>query len=327
MSSRILVLGAGGRLGHAAARAFRDAGWAVTSLVRPGSAAHALAGTQICEADALDHAAVGAATLGADVVLHALNPPYTAWSRQALPLAYGAIAAAETAGAALMFPGNLYNYGRGLPAIIDEATPMRPSADKGLLRTAIETRMQEAAERGARIIILRAGDFYGAGRGSWLDLVVTKQIQRGRLIYPGPLDVVHEWAYLPDLASALVRLAGMRKTLRAFETFGFPGHAVTGRELTTAIARALRRRLEVKAMSWWLIHALRPIVPLCRELSELSYLWNEPHRIDGTKLEAAIAPVARTPLDVAVARALEDLAATARVGQAQRSDGEKASQR
>src|ERR1700687_3936371 len=97
MSSRILILGAGGRLGYAAARAFRDAGWTVTSLVRPGTAARALAGTQIRDIDALDHAAVGAAAHGADVVLHALNPIYTEWSRLALPLAYSAITAAGTA--------------------------------------------------------------------------------------------------------------------------------------------------------------------------------------------------------------------------------------
>jgi nucleoside-diphosphate-sugar epimerase len=312
MSSRILVLGAGGRLGHAAAQAFRDAGWTVTSLVRPGTAAHALAGTQIHEVDALDHATVGAAAHGVDVVLHALNPFYTAWSRLALPLAYFAITAAETAGAALLFPGNLYNYGSGLPPIIDEATPMRPSARKGLLRLAIEERMQEAAERGVRAIILRAGDFYGGGRGSWFDLVITRQIGHGRLVYPGPLDLVHEWAYLPDLATAMVRLAEMRNKLRAFETFGFPGHVVTGREFTTAIARAARSKLRVKGMSWWLVHALRPIFPLCRELSEVSYLWSEAQRIDGTKLTCAIGAVPHTPLDVAVARALEDLGATAR---------------
>jgi hypothetical protein len=64
-------------------------------------------------------------------------------------------------------------------------------------------------------------------------------------------------------------------------------------------------------MTWWLIHALRPFVPLCRELSEIAYLWNEPHRIDGGKLAAAIGEVPRTPLDAAVARALQDLGATA----------------
>src|SRR5262249_18244512 len=131
MSARVLGLGAAGRLGHAAARAFRDAGWSVASLVRPGSAARAPADTEVVEVHALDHAAVGAAARGADVVLHALNPPYTDWSRFALPLAYSAITAAETTGATLLFAGNLYNYGSPLPPVIDENTPLQPSPTPG----------------------------------------------------------------------------------------------------------------------------------------------------------------------------------------------------
>ena len=109
----------------------------------------------------------------------------------------------------------------------------------------------------------------------------------------------------------LVLLAGMRETLPAFATFGFPGHAVTGRDFTTTIARATASKLQIKRMTWWLIHALRPFVPLCRELSEMAYLWREPHRIDGSKLRAAIGDVPHTPLDDAVARALQDLRASA----------------
>jgi nucleoside-diphosphate-sugar epimerase len=93
-----------------------------------------------------------------------------------------------------------------MPQVIDETTPMRPSSRKGQLRVAMEDRMAEATERGMRAIILRAGDFYGGGRGSWLDLVLLKDIGRGRLTYPGPIDLMHEWAYLPDLVAALVRL-------------------------------------------------------------------------------------------------------------------------
>ena len=114
-----------------AAEAFRDAGWTVTSLVLPGRSARAPAGTEVVEIDALDHAAVSAAARGADVILHALNPFYTDWSRLALPLAYSAITAAEATGATLMFPGNLYNYGSPMPPAIDETTPMRPSSRKG----------------------------------------------------------------------------------------------------------------------------------------------------------------------------------------------------
>src|SRR5205807_764099 len=83
------------------------------------------------------------------------------------------IDAAEAAGATLLFPGNLYNYGSPLPAVIDEATPMHSTSRKGQLRVTIEQRLAEAAERGIRVIILRAGDFYGRGRGSWFDLVVA----------------------------------------------------------------------------------------------------------------------------------------------------------
>src|SRR5215213_4186219 len=103
MSGRILVLGAAGKLGYAAAEAFRNAGWIVVSLVRPGAAARAPQGTQVVEAHALDRAGVNAAARDADVVLHALNSPHTGWDVLALPLAYAAIDAAETAGATLLF--------------------------------------------------------------------------------------------------------------------------------------------------------------------------------------------------------------------------------
>jgi nucleoside-diphosphate-sugar epimerase len=96
-----------------------------------------------------------------------------------------------------------------------------------------------------------------------------------------------------------------------FESFCFPGHAVTGRELVGAIARAMKRGVTVKRMQWWLIHMLSPIVPLCRELSEMAYLWRTPHALDGDKLRAAIGDVPHTPLDTAVERALRELRAIA----------------
>ena len=58
MTGRVLVLGAAGRLGSKAAEAFRAAGWSVTGLVRPGSAASASSRTRIVEVHALDYDAV-----------------------------------------------------------------------------------------------------------------------------------------------------------------------------------------------------------------------------------------------------------------------------
>jgi nucleoside-diphosphate-sugar epimerase len=259
-----------------------------------------------------------AAAEGADVVLHGLNVPYTQWAASAIPLAETAIAAARANGATLVFIGNLYGYGAGMPPRIDEATPMRPTSRKGAIRLEIERRLRQAATTGLRTIVLRAGDFFGADRpGSWFDRVVIKEMGTGRLVYPGPLDVVHEWAYLSDLAQALVRLAEARARLEPFAQFGFPGHAVTGREFTAAISRACRRNFKVHFMPWRLLKTMGIVLPVFRELSELAYLWSTPHAIDGTRLAGVIGDVPHTSLDQAVPAAL------AALGIRRRADGTK----
>ena len=308
MTGRIVVLGGAGQLGRAAAQAFQAAGWQVASLVRGSSAAGAAAGTEIIEVDARDAGSVIAAATGADVVLHALNVPYTEWGRFALPFVETAIAAARENHATLVFPGNLYSYGAGMPARIDETTPIRPTSRKGAIRVAAEARLREAAEAGLRTIILRAGDYFGCeGTGSWFDRVIIKEIGAGRLTYPGPLDIRHEWAYLPDMAQALVRLVETRERLAPFAEFGFAGQAVTGRALAAAISRACRREFKVEFMPWRLLKMMGIVVPVFRELSEISYLWSTPHAIDATRLAGIIGDIPHTPLDQAIAASLAAL--------------------
>jgi nucleoside-diphosphate-sugar epimerase len=305
---RILVLGAAGGLGRAAAQAFRSAGWSVASLVRGTSGSAIAPGTELIEVDARDDAAVIEAARGADVVLNALNVPFTQWATAAMPLAETAIAAARENGATLVFPGNLYVYGAKLPAIIDEMTPVQPTSRKGEIRAAIEARLRTAADQeGTRVIILRSGDFFGTDAGSYFDRLLIRDIASGRLTYPGPLDVVHEWAYLPDLAEALQRLVDARAALPPFAQFGFPGNAVTGREMVGAISRACGRGFNVSGMPWTMLRLLGTVVPIYRELSEVAYLWSTPHAIDGTRLAAVIGDIPFTPLDRAVSSALLEL--------------------
>jgi nucleoside-diphosphate-sugar epimerase len=308
MTGRIIILGGAGQLGRAAAQAFKAAGWQVGSLVRGSSAAGAVAGTDIIEVDARDSESVVAAAAGFDVVLHALNVPFGEWAQFALPFAGTAIAAARENGAVLVFPGNLYNYGTGMPVVLDETAPMHPTSRKGAIRVAVETRLREASGDGVRTIVLRAGDYFGGdGAGSWFDRVIVKEIAAGRLTWPGPLDYVHEWAYLPDYAEALVRLMERRDRLPPFAAFGFAGHALTGRELAGAISRACRRDFKIDYMPWRLLKMLGIAVPMFRELGEISWLWSTPHAIDGTALQAVIGEIPHTPIDQAVTASLAAL--------------------
>jgi nucleoside-diphosphate-sugar epimerase len=272
-----------------------------------GSAGRAIAPGTLIEADARDTAAVIEAARGADVVLNALNVPFTQWATAAMPLAETAIAAARENGATLVFPGNLYVHGGKIPAIVDETTPFDPTSRKGEIRAAIEVRLRAAAEDGTRVIILRSGDYFGAAAGTYFDRLLVRDIASGGLTYPGPLDVVHEWAYLPDLAEALRRLLDARAALPRFAQFGFPGHAVTGREMVGAISRACGRGFKVSSMPWTMLRLLGTVVPVFRELSEVAYLWSTPHAIDGTRLAAVIGDIPFTPLDRAVAAALLEL--------------------
>ncbi len=305
VSKRILILGAAGRIGRTAAEAFRDAGWEVASLVRGASADRVASGTQVIEVDARDTESVAEAAQGMDVILHALNPPYTEWPTLVPQLAESAIAAARASGATLVLPGNVYNYGTDMPPAIDETTPMHPASRKGALRVELESRLRDA---GIRCIVLRAGDFYGAGdegAGSWFDRVIIRYVEQGRLTYPGPLNAVHAWAYLPDLAATFVQLVEARARFSEFETFGFPGHAVTGGEMTRAIEQALHRRLKVSGMPWPFLRMLGFVLPTFRELAEMAYLWQVPHRIDGRKLEAAIGTIPHTPFETAIMDTLD----------------------
>ncbi len=305
MKGRILVLGAAGRLGYVAAETFRDAGWQVKGLVRPGRSGMMPRRIEAIEAVTRDEAV--AAAQGCDVVLNALNPVITEWRKNALSLAYAAIAAAEINGATLLFPGSVWNYGRAMPPVLDETTPMQPTTRKGAMRVEIEHRIQEACDRGMRAIILRAGDFFGGGPGSWLDLVIAKEIKRSRLTYPGPLDVQHAWAYLPDFAATLVRVAEQRTSFGPCERFGFSGDAFTGRQLIATIEAVTNSTFTLRPMSWWFLKTVGQLMALGRELSELEYLWRVPHRISGDKLKAAIGEVPHTPLPQAIAASLRTL--------------------
>ncbi|MEI8325822.1 MAG: NAD-dependent epimerase/dehydratase family protein [Betaproteobacteria bacterium] len=315
MKPTVLILGARGRFGLAAARAFSEADWNVLGQIRPGASA-CLAGVQWLPLDLADGAALAQAARGASVVVHALNPPYPQWGKQLPVLMEAAMGLAETLDATLMFPGNVYNYGASMLALLDEATPQRPSTRKGALRVAMEQRLIDS---GVRSVVIRAGDYFGSGSGSWFDIALAKDIHKGKMTYPGAMDVATSWAYLPDLARSFVavanRLTQDPAALPRHASFGFAGHQLRGSDwaaLMQAVAQgrgwlAPGQRLKLGRMPWWLIHSLSFAVPIFRELSEMRYLWQTPYALSGDRLAAFIGVQPVTPLPQALRAALADL--------------------
>ena len=315
MKSTVLILGARGRFGMAAARAFSESGWQVLGQIRPGTSAR-LPGVQCLSIALTDSAALAQAARGASVVVHALNPPYPQWEKQVPLLMDAAIGVAKTLDASLMFPGNVYNYGASMPAVLDEETPQRPSTRKGAIRVAAEQRLVDS---GVRSVVIRAGDFFGSGRGSWFDLALAKDIQKGKMTYPGAMDIATSWAYLPDLARSFVALADKSVqnpgSLPRHSSFCFAGHPLTGNDWAQLMQSAALEKgwladgesLKIGRMPWWLIKSLSFAVPMFRELSEMQYLWHTPYALCGDKLAATIGTQLVTPLPQALRSALADL--------------------
>ena len=323
----VLILGARGRLGLAAARAFAQAGWQVLAQVRPAS--HGAAGTGGMALPAIpgvwwmpvavhETAALAAQAQGAQVVVHALNPPYTdqAWRTQAPALMEAAIAVARQLGATLMLPGNVYNFGEAMPAVLREDTPQVATGTKGRLRVQLEQRLHAATQDGSlRAVVLRAGDFFGSGAGGLLDQVIAKRLPQGRVTLPGPAHVATPWAYLPDLARTFVRVAEQRQHLAAFDTLHFAGHHATGQQWVQALAAVAATQgwlppagaLRVGTTPWPLLQLVGLLVPMLQAVTSMRYLWRTPHRLDNTRLTALIGDEPHTPFDTAVRQALADL--------------------
>ena len=318
MQPTVLILGARGRFGLAAAQAFADAGWQVLAQIRPQSSLPTQASQQRrmrwIVADLNDIDALALQAQRAHVVVNALNPAYTnaAWQAQGLPLMDASIALARALQATLMFPGNVYNFGDGMPGVLHEDTPQWAQTVMGRVRVAMELRL---AESGVRAVVIRAGNFFGAGRGAVFDQVMVKNLCKGSLTYLGKRNVLGAWAYVPDLARAFVAVAQQRAALQRFEVLHFAGHSLTGQDwvcVLNPLARAQRwvkagSPLKFKQLSWPVMRIGALFVPTWAALLSLRYLWQTAHALDNAKLVGLIGAEPHTPLEAAATAALHQL--------------------
>lgn len=311
-----LVIGATGSFGGHAAAALQKHGWTIRALARDPAAARARCGERMpiewIRGDAMNEADVVAAAAGAQVIVHGANPPaYRNWRGLAAPMLAATIAAAQANGARIVFPGTVYNYAPDAGARIAEDAPQAPVTRKGRIRVQMEEMLEAASRRGARVLIVRAGDFFGpAAPNSGLNWLTTRRGGRLRSVYAaGPADVGHAWAYLPDLAETTARLLDRESELTDFEVFHFAGSWL---ERSDALAAAIRRAvgrpdLPARPFPYPVIWALAPFVETYRELLEMRYLWRRPIGLDGSKLARFLGAVPATPFDTAIRATLADM--------------------
>jgi nucleoside-diphosphate-sugar epimerase len=312
-----LVLGATGGIGGAVSRTLLARGWQVRALTRDLQRARnnpdpTLVGIDWQRGDAMSRDDVVSTAYGADLIVHAVNPPgYQRWAELVLPMLEHSIAAARSSGARIVLPGTIYNFGAAAWDDLHESAEQHPTTRKGAIRVEMEHRLKQAAEHGVRSLIVRAGDFFGPHAGNnWFSQGLIKPGKPLRSItYPGRTGIGHQWAYLPDVAETIMQLVERQDQLAPFERFHMNGHWDTdGTQMVAAIRQAVgNARLPVRSFPWWILGPAAPFVPLFREMKEMRYLWQQAIRMRNARLLSVLGSEPHTPLAQAVQTTLRGL--------------------
>jgi len=174
--------------------------------------------------------------------------------------------------------------------------------------------LKKASREGARVLIVRAGDFFGPAAGNnWFSQGLVKPGLPVKTIrYPGRRGVGHQWSYLPDVGRTMVELLARRDTLDAFASFHMAGHwDADGTQMSDAIRRVVARRTGNRAarrgISLVAAHVGLAVRRDVSRMGEMRYLWKTPVRMDNARLVAVLGREPHTPLDHAVEATLDGM--------------------
>ena len=248
-------------------------------------------GAAFAPCDALDAETVVKTVRESEQFVVAIGFPYVGavW-RDAWPRAIANfVAASKATGARMVFIDNLYMYGPQTAPLV-ETMPLADYGWKPAARSAATRIWMDAAAAGeARVAALRAPDFYGPGVGqSYLGDTSIGKLARGKpAVFVGSPDVLHDYAYVPDIARAATTLLAAPDS--AFGQAWHVPHAPTRttRDILRIAAEALGVKLRISAMPAWMLGASAMFSPFLGELTEMRFQWDRPYRVDASRFASA----------------------------------------
>ncbi|HEX7760381.1 MAG TPA: NAD-dependent epimerase/dehydratase family protein [Caulobacteraceae bacterium] len=285
MSNLTVVLGFGA-VGRAATLALLARGDSVCVAQRRRPAdLPAQAAFRPC--DMMDAASVRQAIEGASQVVMAVGFAYDAklwrdvWPRAMTNL----VEACAQTGARVVFLDNLYMLGpQNAPR--REDMPLTDAGAKPAILSQVTRIWQAAAAAGRiRLAALRATDFYGPGVPvSHLGSSGFGALAQGKPAFLlAPPDTPHDFAYVPDIARAIVTLLDAPDDAYN-QVWNMPcAPTLTPRQILRLGADALGIKLKLFAIPLPLLPLLGLAVPFLREVADVGFTWDRPYVVDGTK--------------------------------------------
>ena len=223
-----MIIGVTGPMGAAVARRLVADGQRVRGVNRSGRG-DVPAGVELVAADIKDAASAREACAGATVVFQCASAPYMDWTDPSGPkplrwtneadhlpaITEGAISAAATAGARLVYGDNHYMYGP-VDGPLTEDHPWDARDAKGRARAAVARRLLEAHNGGeVTVTIGCASDFFGPQvlNSTVGDRLFEPALRGETATILGAPDLLHSYSFIDDVATGLITLASRKEAL------------------------------------------------------------------------------------------------------------------
>ena len=308
-AGKVGLFGAAGAIGQSIAVALAAAGRHYRVIGRSRSALEAAFGhdpyAEIVTWNPEDPASVTAAAQGLQTAVYLVGVPYNQFEKHP-PLMEKTLAGLNAAGVErLILIGTVYPYGRARSEFVTENHPREPHTFKGKMRLAQENLVLEAhGRKGLSTLVLRLPDFYGPGiERSVLNGVFEGAAHGTRAQMVGPIDVRHEFVFVPDVGPVVETLTRTPEAYGRWLHLAGPG-TITQREVAEKAYALAGHKLKMMVAGKPMLRVLGLFNPIMRELVEMNYLMSEPLVLDDSALQALIGPIRKTSYEDGIRIAL-----------------------
>ena len=296
----VALIGGTGAVGRAIARVLRDQGRAYRVIGRSGTSLEKLfaedANAELRTWNA-DATSAGAALEGAESAIYLVGVPYDRFELHPVLMRAtleGAIAAGVKR---MLLIGTVYPYGLPQTHTVDETHPREPRVFNAKMRKAQEDLLLEAHGHGIETVLLRLPDLYGPGmEKSYLTAQFANAPQGKRSTMIGPVDVRHEWAFIPDCAAIAVRVLDDPRTYGAFWNYGGPGE-ITQRQFSDKIYAVCGQKPNYFVITKPMLQLFGLFNGEMRRFAEMNYLMSEPVILNDDRLKRLLGELPKTSYD------------------------------
>ncbi|MCC8391250.1 NAD-dependent epimerase/dehydratase family protein [Paraburkholderia sp. MMS20-SJTR3] len=253
-----------------------------------------------------DPRSIEAAAAGLQTIIYLVGVPYHRFAQHPA-LMEKTLAGVTAAGVErLILIGTVYPYGRARGNPIREDHPREPHTFKGRMRLAQEQLVLAAhGQRGLETLVLRLPDFYGPNiERSLLNGLFVGAASGKRAQMIGPIDVPHEFVYLPDIGPVVETLTRTPQAYGRWWHLAGTG-TITQREIARQAYALMGTEPKLMVAGKSMLRVLGLFSPLMRELVEMNYLMTEPVVLDDSALTALLGPIEKTSYQEGIRRCVE----------------------